>query len=204
MGRGTIYATTKYNKNDSNDYQEKPRYDYVYIKYENNNMVLVRILLIIMIKESEDNEDMSDDEEKILLLVQLMYKMSVHDEIRTNLGDVYQWTRKHHNATGFEYDIVPVQAIIRPAFVVPVLRDGYNGLHSSYIDRFIVLDRKYFDRSGWDTNSQSYTIFNNVDDQQRYVNENQTEAMRLMTRIQSLQEEDGSEVEHEDLSDEEI
>ena len=157
-----------------------------------------------MIKERLDNEDMAKDEEKILLLVQLMYKMSVHDEVRTNLADVYQWASKQRNATMFDYDIVPVQAIVRPAFVVPVLRDGYNGLHSSYIDRFIVLDRKYFDRSGWDTNSQSYTIFNNVDDQQRYVNENQTEAMRLMNRRQSLQEEEGSDVEHEDESDEEI
>lgn len=204
MGTGTIYATSKYNKNDSDDYQDKPRYDYVYIKYENDNMVLVRILLMIMIKERLDNEGMAEDEEKILLLVQLMYKMSVHDEIRTTLGDVYQWASKQRNATVFDYDIVPVQAIVRPAFVVPVLRDGYNGLHSSYIDRFIVLDRKYFDRSGWDTNSQSYTIFNNVDDQQRYVNENQTAAMRLMNRRQSLQEEEGSDVEHEDESDEEI
>ena len=204
MGTGTIYATSKYNKNDSDDYQDKPRYDYVYIKYENDNMVLVRILLMIMIKERLDNEGIAEDEEKILLLVQLMYKMSVHDEIRTTLGDVYQWASKQRNATVFDYDIVPVQAIVRPAFVVPVFRDGYNGLHSSYIDRFIVLDRKYFDRSGWDTNSQSYTIFNNVDDQQRYVNENQTAAMRLMSRRQSLQEEEGSDVEHEEESDEEV
>ena len=191
MGTGTIYATSKYNKNDSSDdYVDKPRYDYVYIKYD-NDIVLVRILLILMIEKRIPSEDVEVEDEMIMLLVQLMYKMNTHVDIKTNLGDVYQWARDARNDRAYEYDIVPVQSIIRPAFVIPVLREGYNGISPSYLDRFIVLDRKFFDRSGWDTVNQTYTHFDNVAEQAQYINEHQTEAKRLM-KSNSVQEDNNS------------
>ena len=88
MGIGTIYATSKYNKNDSSTEDlEKPRYDYVYIKYENNLPVVCRIILMFTIRPKENTID-GDEEESILLLVQLMYKMTEQNEIITHLGDV--------------------------------------------------------------------------------------------------------------------
>ena len=81
------------------------------------------------------------------------------------------------------YDIVPDQSIMRPVFVIPIFRDGYNLLNPTYLDRFIVLDRKYFDRSGWDRDSQIYTRFTNSVAQQQYLNENQTTGRYITTAV---------------------
>ena len=183
MGIGTIYATSKYNKNDSSTEDlEKPRYDYVYIKYENNLPVVCRIILMFTIRPKENTID-GDEEESILLLVQLMYKMTEQNEIITHLGDVYQWASKLQRNISMDYDIVPVQSIMRPVFVIPIFRDGYNLLNPTYLDRFIVLDRKYFDRSGWDRDSQIYTRFTNSVAQQQYLNENQTTGRYITTAV---------------------
>ena len=92
--------------------------------------------------------------------------------------------------------------------MIPVLREGYNGISPSYLDRFIVLDRKFFDRSGWDTVNQTYTHFDNVAEQAQYINEHQTEAKRLM-KSNSVQEDNNSdqdywEYESNDESDNEL
>ena len=208
MGSGTIYATPKYNNNTKYAYySDKPRYDYVYIKYD-NDIVLVRILLILMIEKRIPSKDVEEEDEMIMLLVQSMYKMNTHADIKTNLGDVYQWASDAGNDRAYEYDIVPVQSIIRPAFAIPVLREGYNGISPSYLDRFIVLDRKFFYRSGWDTVNQTYTQLDNVAEQAQYINEHQTEAKRLM-KSNSVQEDNNSdqdyrEYESNDESDNEL
>ena len=183
MGIGTIYATSKYNKNDSSTEDiEKPRYDYVYIKYENALPVVCRIILMITIRPKENTIDV-DEEESILLLVQLMHQMTEQNEINTHLGDVYQWASKLKQNISMDYDIVPVQSIMRPLFVIPIFRDGYNLLNPNYLDRFIVLDRKYFDRSGWDRDNQNYTRFTNSVAQQEYLNENQTTGRYITTAV---------------------
>ena len=82
-----------------------------------------------------------------------------------------------------DYDIVPVQSIMRPLFVIPIFRDGYNLLNPNYLDRFIVLDRKYCDRSGWDRDNQNYTRFTNSVAQQEYLNENQTTGRYITTAV---------------------
>ena len=109
--------------------------------------VVCRIILMITIRPKENTIDV-DEEESILLLVQLMHQMTEQNEINTHLGDVYQWASKLKQNISMDYDIVPVQSIMRPLFVIPIFRDGYNLLNPTYLDRFIVLDRKYFDRSG--------------------------------------------------------
>lgn len=182
MGEGTIYATTRYNKNDrKDDFADKPRYDFVLINY-NDQAILVRVLLMFAIYSTKDDNE-SPRDEKIMLLVQLMHKSEALKE-EAILGDLYMWTAG--DTYQFYYDIVSVQCIMRPVFVVPLLREGYNQLNPSHLDRFVALDRSFFDRSGWEIENNSGIRFEGPEDQEAFMLNQQTDA-RLFTKASSTQ-----------------
>jgi len=146
MGSGSIYACARFNKNEPKDHKNKPRYDYVFIDYGDSEPVLARVLLILDISRLHRPEN--DNDSKMLLLIQHLIKKPNHGSI---LGDIYEFASEPDNRNVFRFDIVSVQSILRPAFVVPVFRKSYNPLSHSAEDRFWVLDRRFFDRSGWVT-----------------------------------------------------
>jgi len=146
MGSGSIYACARFNKNEPKDHKNKPRYDYVFIDYGDSEPVLARVLLILDISRLHRPDN--DNDSKMLLLIQHLIKKPNHGSI---LGDIYEFASEPDNRNVFRFDIVSVQSILRPAFVVPVFRKSYNPLSHSAEDRFWVLDRRFFDRSGWVT-----------------------------------------------------
>ena len=71
------------------------------------------------------------------------------------------------------------------------MRKTYNPLNAIYSDRFIVLDRKYFDKSGWENNNLIYTNFNTVEEQIRYIFINQSSA-QLINKQQEVDVDDNN------------
>jgi len=65
------------------------------------------------------------------------------------LGKRFQWACHSKAKTKFRYHLIPVEAILRPVFVVPEVRDSYNRNKPKSDDVFYMLDRVFFDRSGW-------------------------------------------------------
>jgi len=124
-------------------------------------------------------DDKRMNETMIMLLVQLLSKRENHG-LSVGMGDVYEWAAGEDSSASYRYEIVSVQSVIRPVFVVPVFRDGYNQLNPNHLDRFIVLDRRYFDRSGWDVENHNVLTFKDAKDQRDYLDANQTEA-RMFT-----------------------
>jgi len=182
MGKGTIYATAKYNKCDQLDIAAKrARHDYVFVQYE-DNYALARVLLMFTVEERFTNNEVATTglghEHKIFLIIQLLIKCSdTTNSTNTKLGELYEWASQNG---AYSYDIVPVQTILRPAFVIPIFRKGYNLLSPSHIDRFVVLDRKFFDRSGWDVTNNATTAFHSTADQIMFLQSNQTVANGLI------------------------
>jgi len=148
MGSGTMYACNRYNKNDSKDDFDKSRHDFVFINYfGQKEAILSRIMVFMEVSPINSTLRKTDKATRIILLVQQLIK--VPQVAGSILGDIYQYASEPGHRTEFKFDIVPVQAILRPAFVVPVFREAYNTTHSKPEDKFWVLDRKFFDRSGW-------------------------------------------------------
>jgi len=183
MGTGTIYACSRYNKRDRNTDPDKPRYDYVFIKYECiPEPVLVRVLLFIEINRLELSTE--ENEEMIVLLVQNLIKVPKTESM---LGDTYQFAGDPENKSHFNFDIVPVQSIIRPAFVVPIFTKEYNPVCHKGSDRFRVLDRMFFDRSGWQSNADCLNDrLETAAQRESYIVENQT-AARIFTNNETVQ-----------------
>jgi len=198
MGKGTIYATARYNKNDqSDDFATKPRYDYVFIQYEGEDDTcpsLARVILMIEIEDLRKGNAEAVGDAMIILFVQLMQRCDDYGREITKknhngmLGDLYKWLPVNSRRTSssleyYRYDIVAVQSIIRPAFVIPIFREGYNPVHPNPLDRFIVLDRRYFDRSGWGIVNKSSVAVDSPAEQNDYLSRNQTEANMLKSRL---------------------
>lgn len=104
------------------------------------------------------------------------------------LGDVYIWD-KAPRTNKFLYQLIPIQTIVRPVFVVNSFwrngNDEYNVLHPSSLDSFYVLDIKYFDRSGMveenDTEDIDHTL-ETTEGQLQYLLNEQTEKSLLFCR----------------------
>jgi hypothetical protein len=172
MGTGTIYACSRHNVKDRSSEPDKPRYDYVFVKYEYmQEPVLVRILMIIEIIQHEDEVEV-ENEDMIVLLIQKLIKVPNSGSV---LGDTYQFAADPANKTQFNYDIVPVQSIIRPAFVVPVFTlEPYSPISNRASDRFRVLDRMFFDRSGWQENESPLNELETAEQRDSYIKKHQT------------------------------
>jgi len=176
MGRGCIYATAKYNKNDSESVH-KPRYDFVLIKFEQyDTPTLARTILMFTIDAVSGD---IDEESQIMVVLQLLVESEDKEDeniINQSLGVVYKWAGLRKGSMNGIHAIVSAQSIMRPIFVVPVFRDGYNDLKPSQLDRFVALDRCFFERSGWDVENNSLISFKSVEDQKSYLSKNQTAA----------------------------
>jgi len=179
MGNGTIYACARFNKNDSRNHKNKPRYDFVFIDYGSPEPVLARILLILHITKLEFSEEVDREDSMILLLIQHLIKIPYSGS--SLLGDIYAFASEPEDRNQFRFDIVTVQSILRPVFVVPVFRKSYNPLSHSHDDRFWVLDRKFFDRSGWETKMVAENL-NTVDKQGEYIARHQTANIIYMSK----------------------
>jgi len=184
MGRGYIYATAKYNKNDSSnaDLINKPRYDFVLIKFEGyNTPTLARIIIMFTIDAITEN---SAEENQIMVVLQLLTESDDKEDanmINQSMGPVYKWAGLIRGSMSGSHVIVAVQSIMRPIFVVPIFREGYNDLKPSPIDRYVALDRHFFERSGWDVENNSSISFHTVEDQMSYLSVNQTAAKLFMS-----------------------
>jgi len=179
MGEGCIYATAKYNKNDT-EVVRKPRYDFVLIQFEDNNKpTLARIILMFSIDSITD----TDDESKIMVVLQLLIE-SDDNHIKQCIGVLYKWAGLQKGSINGSHAIVPAQSIMRPAFVVPIFREGYNDMKPSYLDRYVALDRSFFERSGWDVENNSSITFKDVEEQRLYLCSNQTSARLFMPSVE--------------------
>ena len=191
MGEGTIYSTPKYKNNTNNsNSRDTPRYDFVFIDTKNNVLTLVRILVSFELRlrktscvvdkhdhtvEDETNDaNAVEDETKICLLVQHLTRTHPKHEKNVTIGECYTWAHEENSVTEFSYDLITVQSILRPAFVVPDFHNAKK--NSSYSDIFYVLDRKYFDRSEWEgpqvLSDRDYVY--TIDQQNAYILANQT------------------------------
>jgi len=186
MGNGTIYACARFNKNDSKEHKNKSRYDYVFIDYGNHGPVLARILLILHITPIDCEENDNEEDSKILLLIQHLIKTP---KSGSAMGEIYEFASEPNDTNMFRFDIVTVQSILRPAFVVPVFRKSYNPLSHSAEDRFWVLDRRFFDRSGWETNTFENDL-NTPHKQREYITNHQT-ANRILRSKDTTGKQDG-------------
>jgi len=172
MGNGTIYACSRFNYHDAKGHKDKPRYDYVFINYGDLEPVLARILLFVQI--STLNGDISENgDAKILVLIQHLIRIPSSG---STLGNIYEFASDPNDKNLFRFDIITIQSILRPAFVVPVFRQSYNPLSHSSEDRFWVLDRSFFDRSGWETRKPSSEDedLNTAIKQKEYIKRHQT------------------------------
>ena len=164
MGSGTIYATPKYNNNTQYaSLSDIPRYDYVFIKSRNNELTLAKILIMFFLKPvqvtykskrddddpEDDNSEVDNEEAHICLIVQYLIKSERDNQRNISIGECYIWASSGIDRNSFSYDLITVQSIARPAFVIPGVGNA-KSTTCKHDDIFYVLDRSYFDRSGWE------------------------------------------------------
>ena len=133
MGSGTIYATPKYNNNTQYaSLNDIPRYDYVFIKSRNNVLTLAKILIMFFLKpvqvtykgkqddnSEDDNSEVDNEEAHICLIVQYLIKSERNNQANISIGECYIWASSGIDRSSFSYDLITVQSIARPAFVIP-------------------------------------------------------------------------------------
>ena len=225
LGNGALYATSCISK------LHRSRHDFVLLKVElsNNDLdsdddislgdervrsrktpeeknyktILVKILLFICIQENQliPNVNNCDNVPIVFCLVQELFQVKRQLRSYYQLGTLFQWAADPRRNTSFLYRIIPVESILRPAFVVPVINNNYNANNPHINDKFFMLDRKYFDRSGWWTNNSfegHEEFLNTLQEQQRYFDRNLREHVRLnrgivTTRTSTSDAESGSE-----------
>ena len=206
IGKGTIYATPMYGKSqDRVNPAHIPRHDTVLVRYECNgtdSYVPARIILMIQVNSLTDHIE-DNHETKILLLVQYMVLQPKRDDGRKKptkesgdvmLGDVYVWDREvgpKGRGSRFIYQLIPIQTIVRPVFVANRFwstdKDEYNVLRPNIADIFHVLDRKFFDRSGWEqltttTASKDGHSLETTEELRNYLISEQTERSLLFSK----------------------
>ena len=114
-----------------------------------------------------------NNETHICLIVQHLIKSTKSQNV--TLGECYEWASSGSDRRNFSYDLITVQSIARPAFVIP---DNGNAkiTSCSYKDKFYVLGREYFDRSGWEVqhtlNNEDFVY--TIKEQNAYIVANQT------------------------------
>jgi len=210
IGKGTLYATPIYGKQqDFVNPANKARHDTVLVNFDNDGLdsyVPARIILMIQVNLLTDQRGIENTgEAKILLLVQYMISLQPKRDDRRKkpkqdedgqvmLGDAYVWDKVAGGPARrnkFVYQLIPIQTIVRPVFVANrfwcTANDEYNVLRpNSAEDLFYVLDRKFFDRSGWEqlTTSESnfgYSSLETTEEQRKYLISEQTEKSLLFS-----------------------
>ena len=181
MGDGTVYSTPKYKNNTKIiNSRDTPRNDFVFIDTKNNVLTLVRILVCFELRLNtssvvDKHDDTVEEETKICMVVQHLPRAHPKHERNVTIGECYTWAHEENNVTEFSYDLITVQSILRPEFVIP---DFHNAKKNSrYGDIFYVVDRKYFDRSEWEEpqalNKNGDYVYT-IDQQNAYILANQT------------------------------
>ena len=167
IGEGKLYATTRYNLNAKGSMTNKPRYDYALITAtvgdDETVSVLVKLLLIIGIEmRSKYHENTAQGEEEdspkmelICLVQELILDPNNRVANSLQLGSKYMWAANPSNPNEFKYQFVPVETILRPVMVIPEYSKGklIDINRPKRSDRFYMIDRKFFDRSGWPVNN---------------------------------------------------
>jgi len=145
----------------------KPRYDYALITAtvgdDETVSVLVKLLLIIGIEmRSKYHENTAQGEEEdspkmelICLVQELILDPNNRVANSLQLGSKYMWAANPSNPNEFKYQFVPVETILRPVMVIPEYSKGklIDINRPKRSDRFYMIDRKFFDRSGWPVNN---------------------------------------------------
>ena len=200
IGEGILYATARFNIGDWEEHKtRKPRYDYVLVrvhvgedddnddecslsdgidrslksKEENEyRTILVKLILFISLEHELLNEC------KIMCLAQELYPVREvgRNGQRVNkltLGRRFKWAGNPHNQQEFKYHFLSVETILRPAMVIPV-NTSYSDSKPTRNDVFYMLDRRFFDRSGWRVNvgSEEDFIGGNMEEQVEYLRQN--------------------------------
>ena len=185
IGTGKLYATTRYNLNAKCGIAHKPRYDYALITMtvgENETTsVLVKLLLFIFIElrskyyPSKEEEQLSCKNDIICLAQELILDKNDRLSGSLRLGTKYMWAANPFNPNEFKYLFLPVEAILRPVMVIPEYSKGrfIDINRPKRTDRFYMIDRNFFDRSGWPMeNLSEANDFNMEDNQANYLREN--------------------------------
>jgi len=170
IGNGKLYATCRYNLNSKGSATNKPRYDYALITLttgENETIsALVKLLLFISIQlrskysipGNQIAEELQEKEEIMCLVQELILERSERNTMRSlKLGEKYMWAADPNNPNEFKYLFVPVETILRPVMVIPEYGRGklIDINRPKRTDRFYMIDRKFFDRSGWPVDNLS-------------------------------------------------
>ena len=185
IGTGKLYATTRYNLNAKCGIAHKPRYDYALITMtvgENETTsVLVKLLLFIFIElrskyyPSKEEEQLSCKNDIICLAQELILDKNDRLSGSLRLGTKYMWAANPFNPNEFKYLFLPVEAILRPVMVIPEYSKGrfIDINRPKRTDRFYMIDRNFFDRSGWPMeNLSEANDFIMEDNQANYLREN--------------------------------
>ena len=135
--------------------------NHVLVANDTNNStttILVKLLLFFGISKFEI-EEQGDEKTHLFCIVQELYPMTRERVLKgkstdrrnsdITLGKRFQWACHSKAKTKFRYHLIPVEAILRPVFVVPEVRDSYNRNKPKSDDVFYMLDRVFFDKSGW-------------------------------------------------------
>jgi len=126
----------------------------------------VKLLLFISIQlknkysipENQIPEGLQEKEEIMCLVQELILERSERTTIRSlKLGEKYMWAADPNNPNEFKYLFVPVETILRPVMVIPEYGRGklIDINRPKRTDRFYMIDRKFFDRSGWPVDNLS-------------------------------------------------
>ena len=86
----------------------------------------------------------------IFCLVLELFPTKQIDTPSYQLGKKFEWAANPDDNQHFKYQFIPVESvdsILRPAFVVPQYHTSYRVNRPNSIDKFYMLDCKYFDRS---------------------------------------------------------
>ena len=139
--------------------------------------ILVKLLLFMCLQKIGGDEHELD----MYCVVQEMYeiknnrrKCNQPASTRGQLGKAFKWAADPNNDRLFKYHIIPVDSIVRPVFVIPELSEQYvyNDNKPNARNVFYVIDRPYFDRSGWRNNihDRMENFVGNVSEQREYLN----------------------------------
>ena len=194
IGEGTLYATPRYNKQDKNKDNIRPRHDFILI-YRGEEMppTLGCIILMFELAKKDTKITLVDDDAKIFLLVQILVKCTEKRKMKKLLGSEYEWAACPDDGSVWQYEIITAQSIYRPAMVIPMftrinkiknnqlnpnvlLNLRSNNLKPHRNDRFYFIERKFFDRSGWENVIINDNLLptNTNADIERYITLNQT------------------------------
>ena len=171
VGKGILYATPKYNKQDINIDNCKPRHDFILINQGVDKPFLLGCIVLMFELAIDAKKSLAFnilEETKVFLIVQYLIEYKGKETSKNNqkrIGQQFQWAANPNKPTEFDYGLIAAQSIVRPVLVIPyitrlnkiksnqlnptnLLNLQYNPCQPHINDRFNLIDRYFFDRSG--------------------------------------------------------